>query len=145
MPFVFLLSLCFYHLPYPWHPRNPWFPRFNNLKILTWQSHFPRNARPNLTEYLSERPDMNSHDEEPKRPKPTKSKGKPKYEKSNEKNNEHHKLGEFSGEPARPGDDDRNLRHRAGRLRPADATRPVRIQPARVRHRRWRRSTDRCL
>jgi hypothetical protein len=34
--------------------------------------HFPRNAPPNLTEYISERPEMIPHDEKSKKAKTTK-------------------------------------------------------------------------
>ena len=36
---------------------------------ITPTRNFPRNARPNLTEYLSERLEMASHDEESKKAK----------------------------------------------------------------------------
>jgi len=36
--------------------------------------HFPRNSRPNLAQYISERPAMISHDEKPKKAKTTKRK-----------------------------------------------------------------------
>ncbi|PYK77734.1 MAG: hypothetical protein DME40_00695 [Verrucomicrobia bacterium] len=36
--------------------------------------HFPRNSRPNLAQYISERPAMISHDEKPKKAKTTKTK-----------------------------------------------------------------------
>jgi hypothetical protein len=34
--------------------------------------HFPRNRRPNLAQYISERPEMISHDEKPKKAKTAK-------------------------------------------------------------------------
>ena len=40
-----------------------------DIRVICGFPNFPRNARPNLTEYLSERLEMASHDEESKKAK----------------------------------------------------------------------------
>src|SRR5947207_14067189 len=50
----------------PCHPRI----RCNSVSLeITPARNFPRNARPDFTEYLSERPEMSSHGEKPRKAK----------------------------------------------------------------------------
>src|SRR5947208_2727217 len=50
---AFRVSFCFWVVPYPRYPCNPWF-----LEFL----FFPRNEPPNPAKYLSEGPEMTTHD-----------------------------------------------------------------------------------
>ena len=73
--FAALISFCL--KLYPCHPRYPPSPsslqRFNDL---TRRSHFPRNLVLVSVLYLTERPEMTSHDEEPMKVRTTNLKRK---------------------------------------------------------------------
>src|SRR5438477_11997024 len=49
---AFRVSFCFWVVPYPRYPCNPWF-----LEFL----FFSRNEPPNPAKYLGERPELTSH------------------------------------------------------------------------------------
>src|SRR5437773_5365370 len=85
---AFGVSFCFWVVPYPGYPCNPW-----SLEFL----FFSRNGPPNPAKYSSARPEMTSHEEEPNKAKTAKGNIKStKREKMNLK-----KLMQFNNPPGK--------------------------------------------